>query len=83
VLGRSVALAERLCATCANVSPEKAFALPVLWLQKYNVAAGIMLVAPHRGPAHWSADKTTTSCTLDFGRTANHEETATVDRELF
>ena len=35
-----------------------------------------------RGPAHWSTDKTTTSYTLDFRRTANHEQTTTADREL-
>jgi hypothetical protein len=38
VLGRSVALAERLCATCANVSPEKAFALPVFAKVQYGAS---------------------------------------------
>ena len=55
---------------------------PVVTRVGKSIILGAGSLRAARGPAHWSMDKTTTSYTLDFGRTANHEQTTTADREL-
>jgi hypothetical protein len=52
MLGRSVALAERLCATCASVSPGERS--PRLCLQKYNLSNASALIR-RRATLRWHA----------------------------
>lgn len=47
-----------------------------------SIMAGVGSPRGPCGPAHWLTGKTTTSYTLDFDRTANHEQTTTADCKL-